>query len=205
MPSKKSSKNKRRIATPVPKNTQADTHRNAPMGKYGKPWVARKYAGKRTYPKPKTSKPDIHVKKSTYSKTARLMVLSSAEARQKLIEMGGENTIDIIREFDKDMSDEELARKTGVKASDVRVVLNRLHNHGLFSYTRVRDRDSGWYSYIWKMSEGRLKELSDELLQGTGLPEAEGLADGENYSVNNKVMGILEEETERGVVERRRR
>ena len=90
---------------------------------------------------------------------ARAAVLANAAARQKLIEMGGENTIDVIREFDNDMSDEELAKKTGIKPSEVRVVLNRLHNKGVFSYTRVRDRDSGWYSYIWRMNEGRLREV----------------------------------------------
>lgn len=108
------------------------------------------------------SNPDITVKKATYSKAARYAVLANAEARQHLIEMGGENTIDIIREFDQDMSDEELARKTAIKASDVRVVLNRLHSQGLFTYTRVRDRDSGWYTYIWKLCDGRLKEYVDE-------------------------------------------
>ena len=114
---------------------------------------------KKTYPARKTSNADIIVKRSTYSKTARAAVLADAAARQRLIEIGGENTIDIIREFDVDMSDDELAKKTGIKPSEVRVVLNRLHNRGVFAYTRVRDKDSGWYSYIWKMDEGRLKDV----------------------------------------------
>ncbi len=107
----------------------------------------------------KKSRPDRIVKKDLYSKGLRAGFLASADVRQRFIEMGGENTINIIREFDKDMSDEDLARKTGIKTSDVRVVLNRLHSHGFFSYTRTRDRDSGWYSYIWKMSKGRLQEF----------------------------------------------
>ena len=173
MPSKKSSKIKRKTSSQ--------------SSKFHKPFS---YSSK-----PKTSKPDIFVKKSTYSKSARLSVLSRAEARQRLIEMGGENTIDIIREFDKDMSDEELARKTGIKASDVRVVLNRLHNHGLFSYTRVRDRDSGWYSYIWKMSEGRLREFSGEdgLVYSSGEPEA---VEGEDYMRKNS-LGAQADQDER--------
>ena len=114
---------------------------------------------KKTYPARKTSNADIIVKRSTYSKTARAAVLADAAARQRLIEIGGENTIDIIREFDVDMSDDELAKKTGIKPSEVRVVLNRLHNRGVFAYTRVRDKDSGWYSYIWKMDEVRLKDV----------------------------------------------
>ena len=138
---------------------------------------------------PRVLKPDINVRRSAYSKLARLAVLASAEARQKLIEVGGENTIDIIREFDRDMSDEELARKTGVKTSEVRVVLNRLHSCGLFTYTRVRDRDSGWYSYIWKMSEGRLKDFAD----GAGLSDmvvdgGESAVEGDSYLQKNLVM-----------------
>jgi len=114
---------------------------------------------KKIYPVRKTTNADIIVKRNTYSKTARAAVLADAAARQRLIEIGGENTIDIIREFDTDMSDDELAKKIGIKPSEVRVVLNRLHNRGVFAYTRVRDRDSGWYSYIWKMDEERLKDV----------------------------------------------
>ncbi|MFA5930003.1 MAG: hypothetical protein WC861_03915 [Candidatus Micrarchaeia archaeon] len=128
---------------------------------------------KKTYPARKTANADIIVKRSTYSKAARAAVLADAAARQRLIEIGGENTINIIREFDMDMSDDELAKKTGIKPSEVRVVLNRLHNRGVFAYTRVRDRDSGWYSYIWKMDEGRLKDVggavvAEEATQAAG-------------------------------------
>ena len=128
---------------------------------------------KKIYPIRKTSNADIIVKRSIYSKAARAAVLADAAARQRLIEMGGENTIDVIREFDRDMSDDELAKKTGIKPSEVRVVLNRLHNKGVFAYTRVRDKDSGWYSYIWKMDEGRLRDVGgavmmEEAIQATG-------------------------------------
>ncbi len=162
-------------------------------------WPARNTAGRKAkphYSSRKKPNPDIHVKKATYSKTARLAVLASAGARQRLIEMGGENTIDVIREFDQDMSDEELARKTGIKASDVRVVLNRLHGCGLFSYTRVRDRDSGWYSYIWKMSESRLRDFV-----GGGFVEdmmEEGAVQEDDYSQKNM-------QGEQTFVERKRR
>lgn len=176
MPSKKTSKLKRKAAPrkPLePKKHFAKTHgRHTP-----KPISKYPFSGKK-------SRPDIHVKKSSYSRAARQAVLTSATARQQLIEMGGENTIDIIREFDRDMSDEELARKTGIKASDVRVVLNRLHSCGLFSYTRVRDRDSGWYSYIWKMSEGKLRDFIN-VNESAPVREKEEFAETEDYSQKN--------------------
>ena len=152
---------------------------------------------------PRVLKPDINVRRSAYSKLARLAVLASAEARQKLIEVGGENTIDIIREFDRDMSDEELARKTGVKTSEVRVVLNRLHSCGLFTYPRVRDRDSGWYSYIWKMSEGRLKDFADGARpDAVNVDEGQGEAESDRYLEKNLVM---QDEPQMEMMARRKR
>src|SRR3989338_9199238 len=175
MPSKKTSKSRRKSAARKPLRPKRH--------------FAKKSAGKiqRFHPSSKKSRPDIHVKKSSYSKAARQAVLSSAAARQQLIEMGGENTIDIIREFDKDMSDEELARKTGIKASDVRVVLNRLHSCGLFTYTRVRDRDSGWYSYIWKMSEGKLRDFVS-VNETEPIQEKEEFSEPEDYLKKNIVL-----------------
>ena len=139
---------------------------------------------------PKTNRPDIRVRKETYSKTIRSVVLANANARQVLIDMGGENTIDIIREFDKDMSDEELAKRTGIRASDVRVVLNRLHSQGLFAYTRVRDRDSGWYSYIWRMNEAKLREFGDHFSQEQPAEAVESF-EGDMYVCSNCSPGKL--------------
>ena len=158
--SRKSNVKNRPRRAPLAKNT-ARYPANRPA--YSKHRSSAQYMKRR---KNLTSRPDIRVKKESYSKAVRGTVLANAVARQSLIEMGGENTIDVIREFDRDMSDEELAKKTGIKASDVRVVLNRLHSQGLFSYTRVRDRDSGWYSYIWKMSEGKLKDFGEKFAPG---------------------------------------
>lgn len=173
MPSKKTSKSMRKSAARKPLKPKRHFAQNSKR----KPFTHFHHSSKK-------SRPDIQVKKSSYSKAARQAVLASATARQQLIEMGGENTIDIIREFDRDMSDEELARKTGIKASDVRVVLNRLHSCGLFSYTRVRDRDSGWYSYIWKMSEGRLRDFVS-INETLPVEEKEEFAEAEDYLKKN--------------------
>jgi len=140
------------------RNFSAVEYRNSTAIKKSQKKPKSAPAAKKTMPAKKPNM-DIVVRRSNYSKAARAAVLANAAARQKLIEMGGENTIDVIRKFDCDMSDEDLAKKTGIRPSEVRVVLNRLHNKGVFAYTRVRDRDSGWYSYIWRMNEGRLREV----------------------------------------------
>jgi len=202
VPSKKSSK-KHAVASRKAAGTQKKSSKHS----YSKPTRhhSSKFSRHATVKKaaPRVLKPDINVRRSAYSKMARLAVLASADARQKLIEVGGENTIDLIREFDRDMSDEELARKTGVKTSDVRVVLNRLHSCGLFTYTRVRDRDSGWYSYIWKMSEERLKEFADGAGPGgLNIDGGESAVEGDSYLQKNLV--VPEEQMYDAAVRRKR-
>ena len=163
------------------RNMKSKTKKARPVmkKKYRKRLVKKKQKARVMWGGGKKNKPDRIVKRNVYSKGLRVGLLSSADVRQKFIEMGGENTINIIREFDKDMSDEDLARKTGIKTSDVRVVLNRLHSHGFFSYTRTRDRDSGWYSYIWKMSKDRLQGFVDGAAKPVG--ERTNISEGDVY------------------------
>lgn len=84
-------------------------------------------------------------------------VLSQAYVRQLLIDVGGENTLHIVRNFSQTFSDEELAKKLKLKISDVRATLNKLHNEGIVNYYRKRDGESGWYSYSWSLNMERMK------------------------------------------------
>ena len=88
-------------------------------------------------------------------------LLSNAHMRQHLIGLAGENAVNVIKEFGFEISDEDLARKSKTKLSDVRAVLNRLHTTGLVEYTRNRDPDSGWYSYVWRVND----KVVDKLLE----------------------------------------
>lgn len=93
----------------------------------------------------------------------RAVLLADARVRQMLIEMGGENTLQVLKEFTEEMSDDELARKAKLKVSEVRIVLNKLHSEGLVSYTRLRDKDSGWFSYIWRIKEEEMQKLLEKV------------------------------------------
>jgi transcription factor E len=59
----------------------------------------------------------------------------------------------------KPMSDEEIAKRCGLKVSDVRAVLNRLHEYGVTTYLRERDKDTGWFSYNWTVNVIKLYDL----------------------------------------------
>ncbi|MCX6778035.1 MAG: hypothetical protein NT157_04075 [Candidatus Micrarchaeota archaeon] len=57
------------------------------------------------------------------------------------------------------MSDEDIAKKCGLKVSDVRSVLNKLHEHGITSYRRERDKDTGWFSYLWGVNVFKIDDM----------------------------------------------
>ncbi len=120
-------------------------------------------------------------------------MLADPEVRQMLINLAGEHTLHVISDFDTQMSDEEIAKKTKLRTSDVRVVLNKLHSCGLVSYSRSRDKNSGWYSYVWKMNNERARGII-ERMKGNGgaqapmAPEGDG---GENYGCPNCADGCV--------------
>lgn len=84
-------------------------------------------------------------------------VLSEPYARQLLIDLAGENALEIVRNFYGSLSDEELAKKLKLKISDVRATLNKLHSEGLVNYLRDKDNETGWYSYSWALNRDRIK------------------------------------------------
>lgn len=85
------------------------------------------------------------------------VVLSEPYARQLLIDLAGENALEIVRNFYGNLSDEDLAKKLKLKISDVRATLNRLHSQGLVKYARDKDNETGWYSYSWTLNRDRIK------------------------------------------------
>ena len=55
--------------------------------------------------------------------------------------------------------DEEMAKKMGLKVTDVRTILNRLHYRGVANYNKKRNKKTGWYSYTWGIDRKRILEL----------------------------------------------
>ena len=65
-------------------------------------------------------------------------------------------------------TDEEIAKKTGIKLNIVRKVLYKLYDLGLASYKRSKDPETQWFTYSWKFDKAELinqinKECQDEL------------------------------------------
>lgn len=51
----------------------------------------------------------------------------------------------------KEATDEELAEATGIRVNTVRRILYMLNDEGLADFKRIRDPETGWYYYYWRL------------------------------------------------------
>lgn len=88
--------------------------------------------------------------------------LADEHIRNLILQIAGEKALAVAEALETPLSDEDLASACKIKLSEVRAVLNKLHSYGLTSYERNRDKESGWYSYIWKLSLDRAEKLREK-------------------------------------------
>lgn len=108
-----------------------------------------------------TVKPPEPPKRKTLSAEMHT-ILAQQPIRQWLVELGGENTLSIIKNLPEIPNDEAIAKKLKIRISDVRASLNKLHNSGLVVYMRDKNNETGWYSYSWELNEEKIKRWVDE-------------------------------------------
>lgn len=118
------------------------------------------------------------VELSPEAKQRILKILSNPFARQSIIDLAGENALEIVKTFSSSTSDEEIAKRLTIKISDVRATLNRLHSKGLVSYLREKDGETGWYSYTWMLNGEKVEEWYEVKLE-----EAKLKVDNENVEL----------------------
>lgn len=98
-------------------------------------------------------------KRETGRKTQKLP--STGDGRMKeLIDMvsGDHGHVVISSLIGKELTDEGLARITGLKVNVVRRILYDLYERRLVNYRRTRDDGTGWYVYYWYLEPERAAE-----------------------------------------------
>ena len=83
-------------------------------------------------------------------------------ARNFIVNTAGEKAVDLVRvcqDKKKRFSDEEIAKQTKMKITEVRAILNRLHYRGIACYDKKKNNKTGWYSYTWEIKTKRIAEL----------------------------------------------
>ncbi len=59
----------------------------------------------------------------------------------------------------EETTDEEIAAKTDFKLNIVRRILYKLHDNHLASYRRIRDTNTGWFLYYWRIDPKKAQAL----------------------------------------------
>jgi transcription initiation factor TFIIE subunit alpha len=73
-----------------------------------------------------------------------------------LFRVAGEQGLTVAKAlFGRELTDEDLAKRTGIQINLVRRILYDLYDNRVTRYRRVRDEESGWYVYYWKIDPER--------------------------------------------------
>jgi transcription initiation factor TFIIE subunit alpha len=73
--------------------------------------------------------------------------------------LGQEEAIKIIYTLKDagEVTDDQIANKTGIRLNSVRKILYRLYDHSLVSLRRSRDENTGWFIFHWKLQPDQLE------------------------------------------------
>ncbi|NLE05343.1 MAG: transcription factor [Crenarchaeota archaeon] len=66
------------------------------------------------------------------------------------------NLIEYLKSADE-ITDDEIANKTGIRLNAVRKILYKLYDHSLVSLRRTRDPKTGWFIFHWKLQPDQLE------------------------------------------------
>lgn len=64
--------------------------------------------------------------------------------------------IDILKDA-TEITDDEIATKTGIRLNSVRKILYKLYDHSLVSLRRTRDPKTGWFIFHWRLQPDQLE------------------------------------------------
>ncbi len=85
--------------------------------------------------------------------------------------LGGEEAVTVVMALNKlgQATDDELLNETGIKLNDIRKALNKLYNHSIVQCDRLRDEQTGWFIFRWRIQsdqfEGFIKNQKRKILR----------------------------------------
>ena len=85
--------------------------------------------------------------------------------------LGGEEAVTVVVALNKlgQATDDELLNETGIKLNDIRKALNKLYNHSIVQCDRLRDEQTGWFIFRWRIQsdqfEGFIKNQKRKILR----------------------------------------
>lgn len=82
---------------------------------------------------------------------ATLMKVAEALGEEEAIKL-----IEILKNSNE-ITDDEIANKTGIRLNSVRKILYKLYDHSLVSLRRTRDPKTGWFIFHWRLQPDQLE------------------------------------------------
>jgi len=82
---------------------------------------------------------------------ATLMKVAEALGEEEAIRL-----VEILKNSDE-ITDDEIANKTGIRLNSVRKILYKLYDHSLVGLRRTRDPKTGWFIFHWKLQPDQLE------------------------------------------------
>lgn len=72
---------------------------------------------------------------------------------------GNEDAIKVINVLkgSSEITDDEIASKTGIRLNFVRKILYKLYDHSLVALRRSRDENTGWFIFHWRLQPDQLE------------------------------------------------
>ncbi len=82
---------------------------------------------------------------------ATLMKVASSLGEEEAVKL-----IEHLKNLDE-ITDDEIANKTGIRLNSVRKILYKLYDHSLVSLRRTRDPKTGWFIFHWRLQPDQLE------------------------------------------------
>jgi len=79
-----------------------------------------------------------------------------AKVAEALGEEEAVKLIDILK-ASNEITDDEIANKTGIRLNSVRKILYKLYDHSLVSLRRTRDPKTGWFIFHWRLQPDQME------------------------------------------------
>ncbi len=74
--------------------------------------------------------------------------------------VGGDNAVAVVRALgDRELNDEEIAKKANIKLELARRALHKLYNNLVVRLRRVRDEETGRYKFFWSLNVEQIEIL----------------------------------------------
>jgi transcription initiation factor TFIIE subunit alpha len=88
-----------------------------------------------------------------------LSTIDDATLMKVATAMGEEEAVKLIEHLKNvdEITDDEIANKTGIRLNIVRRILYKLYDHSLVSLRRTRDPKTGWFIFNWKLQRDQLE------------------------------------------------